>query len=139
MVDGRHQEHWLEAEKQIDKEEAGDKINPKPALMPTKGPALDQGRASHQAHEAETIAYAINLDVDQNLDNVLRVATAPGPDFPTHVKPDEGLKVKPRESGIIKDAVDDIPAPGFSLIPAGRNTAPAGAILNYLRRFFGRR
>jgi Protein of unknown function (DUF2934) len=41
MVDGRDREHWLEAEKQIDKEEAEDEIDPKPPLMPKKGPALN--------------------------------------------------------------------------------------------------
>ena len=35
MVDGRHQEHWLEAEKQIDKEDAELEADPRP-LMPKR-------------------------------------------------------------------------------------------------------
>ena len=41
MVNGRDRERWLEAEKQIDKEEAEDEIDPKPLLMPKKAPALN--------------------------------------------------------------------------------------------------
>lgn len=40
-VDGRDKEHWLEAERQIDKEEADDEIDPAPPLTPKKGPALN--------------------------------------------------------------------------------------------------
>jgi hypothetical protein len=41
MADGRDREHWVEAEKQIDKEAAEDEIDPTPPLMPKKGPALN--------------------------------------------------------------------------------------------------
>jgi hypothetical protein len=43
MVDGRDREHWLEAERQINKEEAEPETDPKPPLMPKKGPAPIKG------------------------------------------------------------------------------------------------